>query len=103
MLSDIESVRIFSSIQGDVYYYAGVTAFLKEALSDDGDALADKLVSIEKIYRNYLFSEKEEYMTSFKTSVEELKAAYASASDADKAYLDAMYTFYVSIYDALEA
>ena len=103
MLSDIESVRIFSSIQGDVYYYEGVTAFLKDSLSDEGDALADKLISIEKIYRNYLFSENEEYLNNFKTAVEELKTAYASASAADKEYLDAMYNFYVDIFNALNA
>ena len=99
---DIESVRIFTSLQGDVYYYAAISAFLAENLSDSADVIGEKLVAAEKAYRDYKFSEKETYLDTFKTLIEEIKAAYDTAvTEDDKAFVEAMYNYYVAIYDSL--
>ena len=99
---DIESVRIFTSLQGDVYYYAAISAFLAENLSDSADVIGEKLVAAEKAYRDYKFSEKETYLDTFKTLIEEIKAAYDTAvTEDDKAFVEAMYNCYVAIYDSL--
>jgi hypothetical protein len=102
--NDSATVRIFTSLQGNVYYYKAITAFLLENLSDSADAIAEKLIAAEGAYRDYKFSGDETYLNNFKTLIEEIKAAYATdVTEGDKAFIEAMYNYYVAIYDSLNA
>ncbi len=85
----------------DDTFYKAMARYYETVLTEGGVAAVEDIIAAARAYSTYTVSKTEANRTAFVDAVEELELAYADAADADKTYLDALYTYYVELAESL--
>ena len=87
----------------DDTFYKAMDRYEKTVLTENGAAAMTALITAARAYTTYTLGSTEENLNAFTSAVDALRTAYEKVADADKAYLDSLYTYYIGLADALKA
>lgn len=87
----------------DDTFYKAMNRYYATVLTEGGVTACDDITKAAKAYANYTLSSTEENLALFVEAVEKLELDYTSTSDADKEYLNALYTYYVELAESLQS
>ena len=100
---DTLKMSIVTLFNIDDTFYRAMNRYYETVLEADGVTAVGKIVAAARAYTTYSVSNTEENLSAFVNAVEELKLAYEAVSNADKAYLNDLYTYYVGLAESLQS
>ncbi len=87
----------------DDTFYKSMSRYYETVLTEGGVTVCADLIAAARAYTAYMLGNTAENLTAFVDAVEKLELDYAQASDADKTYLNDLYTYYVELADSLQS
>ena len=100
---DTFKMSIVMLLNIDDTVYKAMNRYYETVLEESGVTAVGKIVAAARAYTTYSVSNTEENLSAFVNAVEELKLAYEAVSNADKAYLNDLYTYYVGLAESLQS
>lgn len=96
-----ESIIVLLNI--DDTFYKALNRYEATVLTENGVAALTAIINAARAYTTYTLSNTAETLAAFLSAVDAISSEYEKIADADKAYLEGLYTYYVGLADSLRA
>lgn len=100
---DTLKMSIVTLLNIDDTFYRAMNRYYETVLEADGVTAVGSIIAAARAYTAYSLSSTEENLSAFVEAVEALKLNYETVSEADKAYLNDMYNYFVNLADSLQS